>query len=396
MPVMYPSMVGTRTAPERLVRDQLPSDSSRSYGVFAQGTTDTVGLVVPPVEVDSNVQYRHLRGGATNLEELQAWADSLLGVFRSELVSKLTRSSHVVRIDSAAIGSEFQPPASGSTSRHPLLIIQSLRVHPVFIGTMPTVGDWQANAVVTWGAWDPASGKWLRKGSKSLRTRTSHIKIHSAREAGKILSDAVAASFGMRGVTGSVEVLKRRQTYGGLHLTGDIGLHGGGEGDTKDLMDRDLDAAGSPSITGSTMGFRMMYLPDWYGFGGGCNWGRVDVNVGKSSGTAFRREEYYGTVAAYHPLRNLSTEGGSTNVHADVSLGYAAYTTDELFRADETLKGWVVRPEVGLNYTGSLFVVGSTLGYEWLNLSDDDLEWNDRTFRFGLQFGFRMFTGAGR
>lgn len=396
MPIYIPTATLAPNAPERLVRDQLPKDSARSYGVLAKGATDTIALGIPRLEIDTNVQYREQRGGATNLPELEAWGRAVLDIFTSELDSKLKRSTVVERVDSVSSGSKGSDDPPQGTSRHPVLVVHSLRVHPVFIGTMPTKGDWGMNAVATWGVWDPASGTWIRKGSKSLRTKTSQIRIHTATETGKLLSDAVVANFGMRGVTGRVDVLQRRQAFGGIHVLGDIGLHGAGEGDTKDFMDRNLEADGRPTITGSTVGVKLMYIPDWYGFGAGFDRGRVDVNVQKSSATAFEREEYYGMATAYYPLRSLSPTDGSTNVHADLSLGYASYTTDEMFSADETMDGWLVRPEVGLNYTGSLFVVGTTVGFEWLNLSDDDMEWSDRFFRFGVQLGFRVFTGTGR
>ncbi len=396
MPIYVPMQVNTLGNTERLVRDQLPKDSSRSYGVLAKGSADTIALALPRLEVDTTVQYREQRGGATNLPELEAWGKAVLDVFATELLTKLKRSSVVERVDTVPPGPDGLGDPPRITSSRPVLVVQSLRVHPVFIGTMPTKGDWGMNAVATWGVWDPASGKWIRKGSKSLRTKTSQTRIHTSTETGKMMAEAVVANFGMRGVTGRVDVLQRRQAFGGIHVLGDLGLHGAGAGDTKDFMDENLEADGRPSITGSTIGVKLLYIPDWYGFGAGFDRGRVDVNVQKSSATAFEREEYYGIATACYPVRSLSPADGSTNVHADLSVGWASYATDELFRVDETMGGWLFRPEVGLNYTGSLFVVGSTLGYEWLNLSNDDLEWNDRFFRFGVQLGFRMFTGAGR
>lgn len=238
---------------------------------------------------------------------------------------------------------------------------------------------------------EPVKRSWIRKGFKSLRSSTDHVGSFGANQAAQILVKALVDNLPLRKASDPGDALRRRKAFGGLHILGELAFSGAGEGDTKDLFDRELDA--STTISGAGPGFRVLYIPNWYGFGGGGYWSSVDVNLKKESATAFKRSEFYVTGAAFLPLDlDRSEERSSKAFYAACDLGRIEYQTDELFNGDATFSGTLFRPRLGMSFTYSAFVFAADVSKEWISLTSDDgdVDWDDSFLRLSLLMGFRI------
>lgn len=378
------------------VQSPLPQDSILRDPNWRATRTDTLEVLIATCVFLDSAALIVTRSAFDDSTGLETWGQGIGRAIRLSIEERIRAGNCVGRIKvSDSIQSLAAPLASDRTT----LLIEAPHVQPVFIGRKPGEGRWDRNATIRWGLWDAESRTWVVTGFESLRDRPRHNRSIEAPLAGDLLASTIGQSLPMRRSTNpserdavKVAVLNnRRATFGGWQILGDIGFGFGGTGDTKDLATGQI--SGSAFVSGAAPGLRVLYVPDWLGFGLGYNGGTVDVNVQKASETAFRRQDFFAIATAMTTIdpRRTDDEGGVAYVN--LCLGYASYKTDDLFRESVNLHGAFVRPELGLAYVGPLMRSGFDLGWEANHLEGGGASWSDQMFRFGVHMGIRFLTG---
>lgn len=383
-PVIYHTP--TASEPSLKILDKLVRDTTAKNGWLSGRSMDTIKVRFPSTIALDTSRGDTLRPKAERLEAIRAWADSAATLFALSVRTRFSRSS-VLDTSPTPLGSIRVGDSIPDSSRL-IVVVEDIKLRPLLVGVRKgDEGLWIGNLEVTWGVWDPHRKVWALRGRRSLRTTSSEVRNIPPTEASEFLAKEVYETTAPRKVADPADIARRRLSYGGLHVLGDIGLGLNVDGDSRKLIENDI--GDEARLSFGEFGGRILWVPNWYGFGAGASWAGVDVRVDESSASMWKLKSFYGIVSALAPVSKGESETSRNLLSASLGVGTVNYTAGDLWIYSGSGTGLFVRPEVGWTGVYSFFVMGINLGLQVNSVEVFDMDFNDKIFRMGMQLGFR-------
>lgn len=387
-PVYIPRPIPIYTGPvtpDSKILDRLSKDSTVRNGKVARASMDTVRLVFPTtIELDT-ARPDSIRPDSGRLATLQTWADSALAAFTASARVRFARSCILDSSTPALAGVRVGDSIPDAT--RPVVLIDRIRLRPMNVGTGMGLGYWIGNLELSWGVWDPQRKVWALRGKRTLRTTTSEIRDIPSLEAAEYLAKEFYEPTVPKVVADPADAARRRLAFGGLHVLGEIGLALSVDGDSRELA---RDEIGERSrLSSGEFGGRVMWVPDWYGFGAGGAASSIDVEENDASETLWDVTTFYGVVGAFVPVSKGETETSRNLLSGSLCVGRVNYSSGKVWNSSFSGSGLFYRPEIGWTAVYSAFVVGLNLGVQFNSVEVEGIDFKDNIVRMGMQVGFR-------